>query len=234
MNRAAKAAAPLAARYFGDASRDMTLQDPRAPRTCGASSRAGTPRPPNDKLYKAFKPVVSRKVGEVGATRAYKDMMAQYESVPLMGKQSLDLDDYCKQQHEPSFRLMSERLLPSGQAAHSVCTPSAGMSLTTPHSFSTLFAYLNRKLMVANVHDLQWARFVFRLKFAKEGWFVAAVRIRVKDVGMPLALRGSRMRCLRGDCSSPTVSPPSAVSRRRAPGFELEAALDRRLWSSPQ
>jgi hypothetical protein len=37
---------------------------------------------------------VSKKVNEVGATRAYKNMMGRYESVPLMGKQSLDLDDY--------------------------------------------------------------------------------------------------------------------------------------------
>ena len=35
-----------------------------------------------------------QKVDEVGATRAYKDMMGRYESVPLARKQSLDLDDY--------------------------------------------------------------------------------------------------------------------------------------------
>ena len=29
----------------------------------------------HDKLYAAFKPIVSEKVGEVGATRSYKDMM---------------------------------------------------------------------------------------------------------------------------------------------------------------
>jgi hypothetical protein len=37
---------------------------------------------------------VAQKVNEVGATRAYKDMMGRYEKVPLMGSQSLDLDDY--------------------------------------------------------------------------------------------------------------------------------------------
>jgi len=95
MNRAAEAAAPLASRYFGDAIRDMTLQDVQGILTGG--NTAATEyfrRKTNDKLYKAFKPVVSQKVGEVGATRAYKSMMGQYESVPLMGKQSLDLDDY--------------------------------------------------------------------------------------------------------------------------------------------
>jgi hypothetical protein len=48
----------------------------------------------NDKLYAAFKPVVSQKVGEVGVVRTYKDMMGRYESVPLVSKQSLDIDDY--------------------------------------------------------------------------------------------------------------------------------------------
>jgi Protein of unknown function (DUF4197) len=95
MNRAAEAAAPLASRYFGDAIRDMTLQDVQGILTGG--NTAATEyfrRKTNDNLYKAFKPIVSQKVGEVGATRAYKEMMGQYESVPLMGKQSLDLDDY--------------------------------------------------------------------------------------------------------------------------------------------
>jgi hypothetical protein len=47
-----------------------------------------------DKLYAAFKPVVSQKVSQVGATNAYKNMMGRYESVPMMHSQSLDLDDY--------------------------------------------------------------------------------------------------------------------------------------------
>jgi hypothetical protein len=95
MNRAAEAAAPLAARYFGDAIRDMTLEDVRGILTGGDTAATDFfRRKTNDKLYAAFKPVVSQKVGEVGATRAYKDMMGRYESVPMMGKQSLDLDAY--------------------------------------------------------------------------------------------------------------------------------------------
>jgi hypothetical protein len=95
MNRAAEAAAPLAARYFGDAIRDMTLDDVRGILTGGDTAATEFfRRKTSDKLYTAFKPVVSQKVGEVGATRAYKDMMGRYESVPMMGKQSLDLDDY--------------------------------------------------------------------------------------------------------------------------------------------
>lgn len=95
MNRAAEAAAPLAARYFGDAIREMTLDDVRGILTGGDTAATDFfRRKTHDKLYAAFKPVVSQKVGEVGATRAYKDMMGRYESVPMMGKQSLDLDDY--------------------------------------------------------------------------------------------------------------------------------------------
>jgi hypothetical protein len=95
MNRAAEAAAPLASRFFGDAIRDMTLEDARG--ILAGGNTAATDffsRKTRDKLYTAFKPTVSRKVDEVGATRAYKNMMGRYESVPLMGKQSLDLDDY--------------------------------------------------------------------------------------------------------------------------------------------
>ena len=95
MNRAAEAAAPLASRYFGDAIRDMTLQDVqgilRGGDTAATDFFSSKTR---DKLYAAFKPTVAQKVNEVGATRAYKDMMGRYEKVPLMGSQSLDLDDY--------------------------------------------------------------------------------------------------------------------------------------------
>lgn len=95
MNRAAEAAAPLAARYFGDAIRDMSLEDVRG--ILAGGDTAATEyfrRKTSDPLCAAFKPIVSQKVGEVGATRAYKDMLGRYESVPLVGGQSLDLDDY--------------------------------------------------------------------------------------------------------------------------------------------
>jgi len=95
MNRAAEAAAPQAAKYFGDAIRAMTIEDVRGLLTGGDTAatdffRAKT----GDKLYAAFKPVVAKKVGEVGATKAYTDMMGSFAKVPLGGKQSLDLEDY--------------------------------------------------------------------------------------------------------------------------------------------
>lgn len=95
MNRAAEAAAPQAARHFGDAIREMTLEDARGILTGGDTAATEFfRRRTHDKLYAAFRPVVARKVDEVGATRAYKDMIGRYERVPLMGAQSLDLDDY--------------------------------------------------------------------------------------------------------------------------------------------
>jgi len=95
MNRAAEAAAPLASRYFGDAIRDMTLEDVRGILTGGDTAATEFfRRKTQDKLYTAFKPTVSQKIGEVGATRAYKNMMGRYESLPFMSGQSLDLDDY--------------------------------------------------------------------------------------------------------------------------------------------
>lgn len=95
MNRAAEAAVPLAAKIFGDAIRDMTVNDVRAILTGGDTAATEFfKRKSADKLYTAFKPVVSKKVDEVGATRAYKDMMGRYEQVPLVQSKSLDLDDY--------------------------------------------------------------------------------------------------------------------------------------------
>jgi hypothetical protein len=95
MNRAAEAAVPLASKYFGDAIREMSVDDVRG--ILSGGDTAATEffrRKSQDKLYAAFKPVVSTKVNEVGATRAYKDMMGQYQSVPFMKQESLDLDDY--------------------------------------------------------------------------------------------------------------------------------------------
>ena len=95
MNQAAEAAAPLAARHFSDAIRAMSVDDARS--ILGGGNTAATDffrSKTRDQLYAAFKPTVSQKVGEVGTTRAYQDLVGRVESVPLLGKQSLDVDDY--------------------------------------------------------------------------------------------------------------------------------------------
>jgi len=95
MNRAAEAAVPVAAKIFGDAIRGMTVDDVRGILTGGDTAATEFfKRTSEKKLYAAFKPVVSKKVDEVGATRAYKELMGRYEQVPLMQSKSLDLDDY--------------------------------------------------------------------------------------------------------------------------------------------
>lgn len=111
MNRAAEAAAPLAADYFGDAIRDMTLEDVRGILTGGDTAATQYfSHKTRDKLYAAFRPVVAGKIGEVGATRAYRDMMQQVENVPMVGKQpSLDLEDYVTNQAlDGLFRMVGE------------------------------------------------------------------------------------------------------------------------------
>lgn len=95
MNRAAEAAAPRAARYFSDAIRAMSLSDAHGILTGGDTAATDYfRRATQDKLYAEFKPVVSQKVGEAGVARAYKNMMSRYESLPMVGKLSLDVDDY--------------------------------------------------------------------------------------------------------------------------------------------
>lgn len=110
MNRAAEAAAPMAARFFGDAIRAMSLEDVRGILTGGDTAATDFFRKQTqDKLFEAFKPVVAKKVDEVGATKAYKDMMGRYEKLPLASKQSLDLDDYVTHKAlEGLYRMVGE------------------------------------------------------------------------------------------------------------------------------
>ena len=95
MNRAAEKAAPKAAAIFGDAIREMTFEDVRG--ILGGGDTAATDffkRKTQNKLYEAFKPVVSFSMNDVGVTKSYKEMMGKYESVPFASKESVDLDHY--------------------------------------------------------------------------------------------------------------------------------------------
>ena len=51
-------------------------------------------RKTSDKIYTAFKPIISSNMNEVGVTRSYKAMMSKYTAVPFMKSESLDLDHY--------------------------------------------------------------------------------------------------------------------------------------------
>ncbi len=95
MNRAAEKAAPQARVRFVAAIKEMTFDDARkilrGDDTAATTYFEGKTR---QKLYDDFQPVVSRSMEEVGVTRSYKRMMAQYTSLPFTRAESLDLDRY--------------------------------------------------------------------------------------------------------------------------------------------
>ncbi len=95
MNRAAEKAAPAAREYFVGAIKEMTIDDAR--KIWQGSDTAATEyfkSKTSDKLYTAFKPIVSQSMDQVGTTHAYKEMMGKYTSIPFMKAESFDLDHY--------------------------------------------------------------------------------------------------------------------------------------------
>lgn len=95
MNRAAEKAAPQAAGHFTTALKEMTFEDAKG--ILKGENTAATEyfrKKTSDKLYNDFKPVVAKSMGEVGVTKSYQDMMGKYELLPLVDKQSLDLNHY--------------------------------------------------------------------------------------------------------------------------------------------
>lgn len=95
MNRAAEKAAPEATSFFVDAIKEMTFEDARGILNGGGTSATEFfKRKTHDKIYEAFKPIISSSINEVGVTLSYKEMMGKYESIPFMSKESMDLDHY--------------------------------------------------------------------------------------------------------------------------------------------
>ncbi|MCX7036945.1 MAG: DUF4197 domain-containing protein [Proteobacteria bacterium] len=96
MNRAAEAAAPVAADYFATAIREMSVEDARGILTGGNTAATDFFRTKTrDKLYNALKPIVSRKVGEVGTAKAYQSLAGKVKDIPFVGGSiNLDLEDY--------------------------------------------------------------------------------------------------------------------------------------------
>jgi hypothetical protein len=95
MNRAAENAAPQAKSYFVEAIKEMTFED--AQKILKGNDTAATDyfrEKMHDKLYAAFEPSVSSSMNEVGVTRAYKNMMVKYTTIPFVKAESLDLDHY--------------------------------------------------------------------------------------------------------------------------------------------
>jgi hypothetical protein len=95
MNRAAEKAAPKAASIFGDAIRQMTIDDARKIFSGGDTAATEYFKgKTHDRLYDEFRPVIASSMNEVGVARSYKDMMGKYESIPFMPKETVDLDHY--------------------------------------------------------------------------------------------------------------------------------------------
>jgi hypothetical protein len=95
MNRAAEKAAPKAAGFFSDALKEMTFDDAAGIWKGGDTSATDYFREKtHDRIYQAFRPVVSSSMNDVGVTRSYKEMIRKYESFPFMKSGALDLDNY--------------------------------------------------------------------------------------------------------------------------------------------
>jgi hypothetical protein len=95
MNRAAEKAAPKATTFFIDAIKEMTFEDARGILNGGNTSATEFfKKKTYDKIYNAFKPIISSSTDEVGVTRSYKEMIGKYVSIPFMSKESVDLDHY--------------------------------------------------------------------------------------------------------------------------------------------
>lgn len=98
MNEAAEKAAPVAARFLGEAIRQMTVEDAKG--ILGGGDTAATEffeKKTRSQLFDAFKPAVSKTMDQVGTARAYKEMIGKYRATPLAamaGTPSLDLDAY--------------------------------------------------------------------------------------------------------------------------------------------
>lgn len=98
MNRAAENAAPKAASFFGDAIRQMTVEDAKG--ILGGGETAATRFFENrtrEQLLDAFKPSVTQSMNQVGTVRAYKEMIGKFQNIPfaaIAGIPSLDLDTY--------------------------------------------------------------------------------------------------------------------------------------------
>jgi len=95
MNRAAEKAAPQALSFFVDAIREMTIPDAvKILRGKDTEATEYLRSKTYDRISGAFKPVVSSAMNEVGVTRSFKEMMDKAKSIPMLKRESVDLDQY--------------------------------------------------------------------------------------------------------------------------------------------
>ncbi len=95
MNRAAEKAAPQALSFFIGAVKEMTITD--ATGILRGNDTAATDflkSKTHDRIYGSFRPVVSSTMNEVGVTRSFKEMIDKARTIPLLKRESVDLDHY--------------------------------------------------------------------------------------------------------------------------------------------
>lgn len=98
LNRAAEAAAPRARTLFFDAISQMTFED--VTNIYNGPDDAATQyfkEKMSPALSMEMAPVVDQALSEVGAVRAYDNMMSRYESIPFVPNVSADLKQYVVQ-----------------------------------------------------------------------------------------------------------------------------------------
>lgn len=95
MNRAAEKASPEARKIFVSALKQMSFDDAR--KILLGNDTAATEYfkgKTSDQIGAAFRPIVSRAMNEVGATRQYKDLLGRVQQLPFVKMQRLDIDEY--------------------------------------------------------------------------------------------------------------------------------------------
>jgi len=99
MNRAAERASGEATEVFLGGIRQMTFQD--AMGILNGGDTAATEffeRTTRGTLFGRFEPIVSEKLGQVGAVRQYDQLVERFEAIPFSDKPDLDLQDYVTNQ----------------------------------------------------------------------------------------------------------------------------------------
>ncbi len=95
INRAAEDAASKAKPIFLQAIREMSFGDAMKILFGGDSAATHYLRSKTyDKLYNAFKPVISKSLDKVDATRYWNEMISEYNKIPLVKDVNPDLVDY--------------------------------------------------------------------------------------------------------------------------------------------
>ncbi len=95
MNRAAEKAAPQAKDIFIGAVKEMTFQD--AKKILHGGDTAATDylkSKTSEKIFNAFKPIVSSAMNDVGVTKSYKRLADKAKRTRILKDESLDLDHH--------------------------------------------------------------------------------------------------------------------------------------------